>query len=351
MPILKEPDFKNHIAQKQYSNLYFISGDEKMLVGNYTDMLIKKLMGNNPPEFNFHIFQSDCDISDLSVACDVAPFMSEINCVKLVDYDIDDALTEDIDALVKVLSNIPETTVFVMTMPTLPPPEKPSKKYKAITSIFEKKGIVATLDRRGELSLERTLCKWASELGSKMTQLTAAKLISTCSNDLNILHNEVAKLCAYANEQEITEQMVDLLVAKNLEAKIFDLFDYVISQNLSKALNVVDALFYHREEPIGIVTVLSKAYVDMYRARIAQESGVPMKIFADNLSYKNRAWVLDKVARQSRNISTVSMRQSIDAILEVNERLVSVKTDQRVEIEKLISRLVLIARGTQDAPV
>ena len=51
MPILKESEFKKHISSKQYSNLYFIDGEEKMLVGTYTDILVKKLMGDNPPEF------------------------------------------------------------------------------------------------------------------------------------------------------------------------------------------------------------------------------------------------------------------------------------------------------------
>ena len=73
LAILKESDFKKHISSKQYSNLYFIDGEEKMLVTTYTDILVKKLMGENPPEFNYHVFDNDSDISDVCVACDVVP--------------------------------------------------------------------------------------------------------------------------------------------------------------------------------------------------------------------------------------------------------------------------------------
>ncbi len=348
MPILKEPDLKKHLSSKQFSNLYFIDGEEKMLVGMYTDNLIKKLMGENPPEFNYHVFDGECDITDVSVACDVMPFMSDKNCVKLVDFDLDNMSTDDVDALSEIVENTPDTTVLIFSMNTVAPPQKASKKYKKIRDIVEKSGVVADLSRRSALSLEKTLCKWANDCGSKLSPVTASKLINTCSNDLNVLHSEIEKLSAYAGEEEITHQMIELLVAKNLQAKIYDLFDYVIAQNFDKAMQTIDVLFYQREEPVSIVIALSNAYVDMYRARIATESGINMKVMADELSYKNRAWVLDKMAKQSKRISTVALRESIDALLELNERLVSVTVNPRIEIEKLISRLVLIARGEND---
>lgn len=346
--IMKETDFKKHLSSKQFSNLYFIDGDEKMLVSMYTDALIKKLMGDNPPQFNYHVFSSDCDISDVSVACDVVPFMSDKNCVRISDMDIDSLNADDLDSMVNIAKNIPDTTTLILAMPTLEYQSKPSKKYKKLRDVFEKNGVVAEINKRSQISLEKTICKWANECGSKISPVIASKLINTCSNDLRVLHSEIEKLSYYAGDNEITEQMIDLLVAKNLQAKIYDLFDYVIAQNFDKAMNTIDVLFYQREEPVAIVIALGNAYVDMYRARIATENSVPMKVFADELSYKNRAWVLDKMAQKSRRISTKALRLSIDAILELNERMVSVTLNHRVEIEKLISRLILIARGDSD---
>ena len=345
MSILKESEFKKHISSKQYSNLYFIDGEEKMLVTTYTDILVKKLMGENPPEFNYHTFDNDCDISDVSVACDVVPFMCDKNCVKISDLDLEGLSADDVDAVAKIAKNLPDTTVLILSMPTLSAPQKAAKKYKKIRDIFEKNGVVADLQKRSELSLEKTVCKWANECGSKISPIVASKLIQTCTNDLRILHSEVDKLSAFAGENEITEEMIELLVAKNLQAKIYDLFDYVVSLNFDKAMHTIDVLFYQREEPVSIVIALSSAYVDAYRARVAAESGVQIKVMADELSYKNRAWVLDKMAKQTRRISTVALRQSLDELLNLNERLVSVTVNPRVELEKLIAKLILIARG------
>lgn len=348
MPKMTESDFKKHISSKQFSNLYLLDGDEKMLVCMYTDALVKKLMGNDLPQFNYHVFDSEFEVSDLSVATDVMPFMCDKNCVKIVDLDADSRSTDDIDSVLTIAQNIPDTTVLILSQTTLMPSQKPGKKHKKLIDFFAKNGVYAELNKRSELSLEKTVCKWASECGSKISPLVASKLIRTCCSDLKVLHNEIEKLSAYAGESEITEQMIELLVAKNLQAKIYDLFDFVIAQDFDKAMHTVDVLFYQREEPVSIVIALSNAYVDMYRARIATENAIPLKVFADELSYKNRAWVLDKMARQSRRISTSALRESIDAILELNERLVSVTVNPRVEIEKLISRLILIARGNSD---
>lgn len=345
MAILKESDFKKHISSKQYSNLYFIDGEEKMLVTTYTDILTKKLMGENPPEFNYHVFDNDSDISDVCVACDVVPFMSDKNCVKISDLDLENKAITDVDAIAEIAKNLPDTTVLILSMPTLAPPQKATKKYKRIRDIFEKNGVVADLQKRSELSLEKTVCKWANECGSKISPILASKLIGICTNDLRVLRSEVEKLSAFAGEQEITDEMIELLVAKNLQAKIYDLFDYVIALNFDKAMHTIDVLFYQREEPVSIVIALSTAYVDTYRARVALESGVPVKIMADELSYKNRAWVLDKMSKQSRRISTVALRESISELLDLNERLVSVTVNPRVELEKLISKLIMIARG------
>lgn len=345
MAILKESDFKKHISSKQYSNLYFIDGEEKMLVTTYTDILVKKLMGENPPEFNYHVFDNDSDISDVCVACDVVPFMSDKNCVRITDFDLENLSVTDVDAIAEIAKNLPDTTVLILSMPTLAPPQKATKKYKKIRDIFEKNGVVADLQKRSELSLEKTVCKWANECGSKISPILASKLIGICTNDLRVLRSEVEKLSAFAGEQEITDEMIELLVAKNLQAKIYDLFDYVIALNFDKAMQTIDVLFYQREEPVSIVIALSTAYVDTYRARVALESGVPVKIMADELSYKNRAWVLDKMSKQSRRISTVALRKSINELLDLNERLVSVTVNPRVEIEKLISKLIMIARG------
>lgn len=343
MALLNENELKKHLSTKEYKSLYFLYGEEKMLVKSFTNLLVNKLLGNDKSEFNYHVFDNDSDLSDISVAVNVIPFMSENNLVVLKDFDIDSLKKDEFEDLLQIVVSKPESTTLIFAMPTL---ENSTKgNFKKIIEYVSKEGICAQLDRRTQLSLERTLCKWAKQAGAKMTEPTASRLIKNCGTDLYRLHTEIEKLSAYADGEEITVDMINKLVSEDLEAKVYDLFDFIVSKNSDKALRSLDILFYQREEPIMIAIVLGNAYVDAYRVRVARESDTSLKELASELGYKNRAWVLDKIVTKIRNISTDALRDSIEEIITTQEKLVSVTINGQVELEKLVSKLILLSEG------
>ena len=73
MAELSRKDLRQGINKKQFNNLYLIYGEEKMYIKADTSLLLEKLMGKNPPEFNFHKFEKDYELDDIAVAVQVAP--------------------------------------------------------------------------------------------------------------------------------------------------------------------------------------------------------------------------------------------------------------------------------------
>lgn len=344
MPILKENELKKHISAKDFQNIYVLYGQEKFLVKHYTESLIKKLMGETPPEFNFHAFGSSSDIDQVAVAAQIVPFMSEYNCVKVSDLNPEDLKGTQFDKYLELLEKLPETTVLIITMPTLETQSKRGSKFAKILSYAEKHGVVCELKPKGEMELEKQLLLWANKRNCEITRINAGKIIEYCGTDLVLLRNELDKLCAYVNGGEITFEIIDKLVNKSLQAKIYALSDSVIGCKSDAAFQQLNALFYQKEEPVAILTVLGGAYVDIYRARVAAESGEPMKTIAAAFNYRNRAFVLDKALRNTRTMSTVAIRKSIDAIIHGDTQLKSVAVNQRLLVEKLVARLLLIAK-------
>lgn len=341
MPILKEAEFKKYLSGEKLANLFLIYGDEKMVVKNSTKFLIDKISDSDINEFNFHEFDDESDISSISMAVDVMPFTSPINIVKIKDVNFDSLLSDDFKDLLSIVENCPDTTTIVFTMPTLQIEEK--KNFKKIKSYIEKNGVVLNAEHREDLKLEKVLCKWAKQVDCKMTDLTASKLIKYSGNDLTVLHNEIEKLSAYADSSEITEEMIEKLVSKNLEAKVFDLFNLIVSQKSDEVMRSLDILFYQKEEPIMISIILGNAYVDSYRVRTCLDSGMTIKEIAEVFEYKNRAWALEKIARQIKSISTNSIRDSIDEILKTQQKLVSVTVNSEIELQKLVSKLLIFS--------
>ena len=345
-----ESELKKHLNSGSFRNLYLTFGEEKMLVKRSAELILKKVSGGDLSEFNYHEFDNNSDILDISVSADIIPFMSERNIVRITDMDVDKLGKSNFEALMKILQNLPSSTVVIFTMPTLDVTSKTAKEpMKKLISFIDKNGVCLELTHRTGLALERDLCKWAKAGGCTMTELTAHTLVQYVGEDLNRLNAEMKKLTAYADGAEITPEMIDLLVSKSTDASVYDLFGYIISGKLDPALRALSVLFYQRIEPVYIVTVLSGAYLDAYRARVGTEAGKPSAEIGKDFNYKKRAWVLDKIARQIRSVSTPALRRSLDELLSAQTRLVTEAVDGAAEVERLVCTLALIAEDRADA--
>lgn len=344
-----ESELKKHLNSGKFSNIYLVFGEEKMLVKRSAELILKKISGGDLNDFNYHEFGGDADISEISVSADIIPFMSPWNIIKLNDFDFDKMPADDFKALIKIFEKLPDTTVVIITMPTIDVTSKTAKaQFKKLIASADKKGVCIELGHRTGLALERDMCKWAKAGGCTMTELTAHKLILFVGEDLNTLNNEMKKLTAYADGAEITPEMIDLLVHKNTEASIYDLFGYIISGDTDCVMQALSVLFYEQTAGMTICSVLSNAYLDAYRVRTGAEAGKSTAAIASDFGYKNRAWVLDKIKRQISRVTTAALRRSIDELLLVQNRLVTEPVDERIEVERMVCQLVLYAEDRSD---
>ncbi len=345
-----EKVLKGHIASKKYNNIYVLFGDEKFLVKHYTNLLIKKVAGETPDEFAFHEFTKEVDLQSLSVAIGAVAFTAPCNCVVVYDYDINKLDKADFEALQSVALNVPDTTVLIFSYPTFDTSSKTGEagkksKFKPFCdAVVKNKGEVFELNQRDAVVLEHQLATWADKQGKKLSLPVASKIIYYCGTNLQTLRNELDKLIAFTGDrEEIDISDVEKIVVKKLEARIFDLMDFVILGNLDKAYSLLYKLFELKEDPRTIVRLLGTAYVDIYRARVTTESGGNMKDTADFFKYGNRTWVLNKSKSKAERLSTNAIRKSMAEILDLSARLNTVTLNEEAEVEKLIAKLTLIA--------
>lgn len=344
-----ESELKKHLSGGHFSRVYLCFGEEKMLVKRSVELIEKKIGGTEFTEFNYHTFDGDTAIADISVCADIIPFMSEWNILRISDMDIDKLKKDDFEALMTVLKNLPESTVVIFSMPTLEVTSKTAKaQMKKLIAYADKNGVCVEFSHRSGLALERDLCKWAKAGGCVMTELTAHKLIQYAGEDLNRLNAEMKKLTAYADGAEITPDMIDLLVSKTAEASVYDLFGYIVTGEIDRALQALSVLFYEQVSGVYICTVLAGAYVDAYRVRVGTEAGKATAAIGEDFNYKNRAWVLGKLQKQIRRVTTAALRRSLDELTAVQTRMVTETVDERTETERLVCKLALLAEDRSD---
>lgn len=344
MAKLTEQDFRKEISSDKFRNIYFIYGDEKYLVKKYTQSLINKVVGKNPSEFDFQKLSSDSPAENIIASAEQLPLFSEYKCVCVSDCDIDAFSESDYKTLEKYLADLPKNTVLIFTQPTFISNSKKTDKTKRFISAVDKYGSVLELKKKDGISLEKQLVSWAEKNGCKLTQINASKIISLCGNDMTALKNEIDKLSAFADSSEITEEIIKKLVVKNTETKIFALSNCISANDFNGAYKQLYQLFEQNEKPEFILSVLSSVFIDMYRVRVASESGKTVSDTAKYFKYGKREFLLKNAGSNSRRYSTQTLRKILDTILKTDIKIKSTRTEAQIVLETLVSKLLLIAQ-------
>ncbi|GEK33309.1 DNA polymerase III subunit delta [Kurthia sibirica] len=113
-----------------------------------------------------------------------------------------------------------------------------------------------------EAPKERDLAVWVhNEVSSQQKQIddeAIGKLIELVGMDMLHLQTEVDKLCRYLGEEQmITLQLVEDLVAKTLEQDAFKLLNAYIAGNTSVSISIYHDLIRQKQEPIALVALLA----------------------------------------------------------------------------------------------
>jgi len=345
MPEINESKLREHISKNTFSNLYFLFGEEKMLIKRDLHRLTKKLNTSDFPEFNYNAFPHTAGIDDIADAVEALPFFSERKCVTVSDLNVESLSSSESTKLFELLEHIPETTVLIFALPTLDADVQKNTKWKNFLKAVNTFGCSVCYARRSEADLEKYLIREAEKAGCMLSRQLANKIIRYAGDDLNTLANEITKLCAFVGAGEITGQHVEDIVTKNMETTVFLLSSALVRGDYTKAYTLLDLLIQQGEKPISILSVLNSAYIDMYRVRAAIDSGKTALAPAEYGDYKGRDFRLKYAERDMRNLSLEVLRESLELILECDLALKLSTGDamDRIALEKLFSKLLFAA--------
>lgn len=345
MSALTENELKAQIKSGAFSNLYFLYGEEKYLIKHYTNLLIKKLVPDDFKDFNFHVYEGKgADMTEISYAVEALPMFCEYSCIHIKDLPADSLNADTSEKFEKLISDIPDTTVIIVSLPTVDVNMK-SAKGKKLLSLIDKFGTSVCFSHASGVQLIRLIEKGAADRGCTFAPSAANYLISLIGDDMTVILNELQKICAYKKEGTVTKEDIDKVVVKNVQARAFDLAKALTANNCDMAMNILDTLFYMREEPVSILGAIITPYVDMYRAKVYVSGGMRAEDAAKDFNYKNKEFRLTNGARSASKYSITQLRSFLDILADADTMLKSSPVDGRIILEQTITKLLLVSNG------
>ena len=320
------------------ANLYVFYGAEGYLTEQYARMVARETVEEGFDAFNLQRFDGqEVSAAELEDAVEALPLMTDRKCVLVRDID---PCSGDTDRLLRLMEGVPESCVLVFWQMTVQPDSR-KNGWKSFLKIAADKGVAMKFERKDVTDAAKMLAGGAKRRGASLDVADARYLVEQVGNDLNLLIGELDKLCALAGEGgTITRAMIDAACPKNLEARVFDLSKAILYRRRQEAFDLLYQLRVQREEPLAVLGVLSGAFSDLYRGKVASASGMPAEAMARAFkSYKGKEWKLKNAARDSARLSAETLRRCLDILAETDTTLKLRSGDEWILLEQTVARL------------
>ncbi len=259
---------------------YLFFGEESFLIDLYTKKIAELVPDMGFPEFNaITIDGADSSLEEVTRALEGFPMMAERKLVVITDTGAFRArAAEELRQFyIRISEIVTDDTVLIIR-------ERDVDKRSAVYKAFKKNGTAIEFKRLSDTDLTAWIVRETGRLGHKITKQNAELMISLCDKSLQSLSGEIAKMTSYT-DGEITENVINNLASRSLEARVFDLCDALTSKNSDDALRILEELKANKESPYAILYLLYSSFEKLLRtklmmpgtsnAEIASAIGVP----------------------------------------------------------------------------
>lgn len=354
---LAAADLLREIGSDNPPQRCFLCGEDTLAVSQLEKRILKKLTDGDQMAFTAFDGQAP-DLDRLADACAFCSMFQPYNVIVIRDLDPDTVSAADIDTMLGIWKDLPERVIVLVVMRTLPAYEirrgEPSflPKFKKLVTFFEKQGVLCICEKKNAPALGKQIIERAKRHGCEISRQDAELLANRCLCDSTLIHTEMDKLLACADGGAITREMLDALTAALPDADVFRMARAVTGGNGGAALSLLRDLTARSEDTktiLGLLSVLSNTFIDLYRAKLGQGAARQTETVAADFSYpKNREFAVRNAMRDCRDMSLPQLRTCVRILRETDKNCKSSRTPPRLLLEQAIVRMLRVRRdGTE----
>jgi len=273
-------EFKSRLGSGGLSGWYVFSGEEDYLKKYYLSQLRAAVVTDEVfATFNHTVYDgAEIDFASVAEAIKSPPMMSDYKLIEWRYANLDGLRESEKSALLSLFELKDEYPCAIFAiMPSAEgfdagTPKRPSRLASKLSEGFD----ILNFQKSTDSQLLSWLKKHfdAEGIGVDLNVLNA--LLFRSGRSMEILNNEVAKLCAYAKvngRTAATAADVELIASPTAECDAFALSNAVIEKNVERAFFALADLKQRRVEPAAVVAMLERTYSELCSVALLLDEG------------------------------------------------------------------------------
>ncbi|BAH05857.1 DNA polymerase III subunit delta [Clostridium kluyveri] len=333
--------FEKNLKKAQIENCYLFCGIDEFIIKENIRKLVQKSIKTDFADFNYIKFDgSSLESFDPVInACETLPFMSDKKVVLVYraafigdEQNGKSKLSYEFNSIQNYLKNVPEHCILILYYLFKNKRDKISKKIYGLDKYL----CIVRTDKVKGYQLENKVQEFFDE---RVKNIKKVDLRIFCSlmndNNLNMIENEVEKLCCYTYGRDIEREDIKKVFLKSSEEDIFDLVNAISNKKIKDALHILNELIYGGAKISYILSMIERQFNILLKIKLYLEYGSTKKEAMEKLNIKSE-YGYSVMLSQSKKFTLNQLKRAVEMCLNTEEKLKSLSTDERIEMELLI---------------
>lgn len=313
------------IKENNFERFYLLYGSEDYLKHQYRDKLIKALV-DAEDNMNYSYFEGKkINVSEMLDIGDTLPFFADNRVIVVENSGLFKKTPEGFE---KRLENFPDSTHVIFV-------ESEVDGRNRLNNWFKKNGYKTEMKPPTEGELRKWIAKLCKDENKQIYEKAVEYFIGAVGLDMLLIKNELEKLFAYVGERgEITVDDVRAICVNEADDTLYAMIDAIGNRNQKEALLLYRNLLELKQEPLFILSQLSRNVRKMLEVSELIKSGKSSDEIASAAGIPK--WTINRYKSQIRHNGKESFIHMLEKCLETEANIKTGLVKDIVGVELLI---------------
>lgn len=304
---MKYTELRKSLENNVFS-VYLFEGEDAFFRKKAIEQIEKKFVSEK--SLNYVSYSGDdFDFDEFLSSINMLPFMSDKRVTVITEFYPDKKQLEKLNLF---FENPQKEDILLISN------EKVCESLKKSTNVC-----VVDCSKADEQTISKWIVATCKGRGVEITAGASKQICEYCLLDMTRIESEVQKMCDYVGiDGIIDETVVDQMVTKDTEFKIYEMTEAIGNKKTDEALLIIKKLLSHGETLQRLVVSMYSYYRRLLHIAISKESDSEL---SKRLAIKEYA--VQKTRSQAKKFKVTLLKKAVDLLSDVDYRFKSGITD------------------------